>query len=127
MEAPQTIKLLVVDNNELIIEAIQNVLKNSNHINIVGNCFDGNEAISFLKSNKTDVILIDIMMGKVSGFEAVKRIKSYNSKIKVIGFSLINHAYFVNEIMLSGADGFISKYNADKELMEKEIYRVMNL
>jgi len=127
MECFKAINLLIVDDNDFIVDAMKKLLKNTNHINIVGSCSDGSEVLSFVQSNKTDAILMDIIMKKVDGFEAVKQVKRYNSKIKIIGFSLINHIHFVNEVLDSGADGFISKYEADKELIIAELNRVMSL
>jgi len=127
MKPFQIINLLIVDDNVLIINAIENLFKTSNHINIVGNCADGNEVIPFILTNKIDVIFMDMIMEKVGGFEAIKRVKNYNSKIKIIGFSLIDHIDFINKVMVSGADGFVSKYDAGKELIEKELHRVIGL
>lgn len=121
------IKLLIVDDNSLMIDAIRKIFKDSLQISVVGDCSDGSEVLPFLKKNNIDVILMDIRMKKVDGFETIKLIKNYNSKIKIIAFSLIDYDSFIKKVMAYGADGFLSKYETDKEKMEKELNRVMNL
>ncbi len=127
MKLFKPINLLIVDDSILIADAMKQLFKESNNINIIGICSDGSEVLSFVQQNKTDAIFMDIMMERMDGFKAIKEIKNYNSKIKIIGFSLINHTLFISKIKNMGADGFISKYDADKELMLKELYRVMSL
>jgi DNA-binding NarL/FixJ family response regulator len=123
----QLINILVVDDNYMLIRALENVFKNSGYINIIGSCSIDSEILPFIKMNKTDVVFMEIRMKKVNGFEATKRIKQNNSKVKIIGFSFINEIHFIKDLMDSGADGFISKYDTNKELMEKELYRVVGL
>lgn len=127
MNPSQVINILVVDDNCLLIKALENVFKNSNYISIIGGCSRDSEILPFIKCNKTDVIFMELMAKKVNGFKAIKRVKEYNSKIKIIGFSFINYTHFIDEIMAAGADGFISKYDSDKKVMEKEVYRIMRL
>jgi DNA-binding NarL/FixJ family response regulator len=127
MEPSQLINILVVDDNYMLIKALGNVFRNSEYLNIIGNCSRESEISPFIKRNKIDVILMEFMTEKVNGFEAMKRIRERDPKIKIIVFSYIAEIHFVQDVMDSGADGFISKYDTNKELMEKELFRVMRL
>lgn len=127
MKCFKSINLLVVDDSILIVDALKQLFEESNNVNIIGLCSDGREVLSFIKSNKTDVIFIDLLMRNVDGLKVSKLVKDYSQNIKIIGFSLINTPNFIDKLGQTEIDGFISKYDAEKELMLKEIYRVMTL
>ncbi len=127
MTTIEPIKLLIVDDSLMVVDALKQLFKESKSIEIIGICSDGSEVLSFVQRNRTDVIFMDIKMKRMDGFTAIREIKDYDSKIKIIGFSLISHRLFINKVINMGADGFISKYEADKELMLQELDRVMSL
>lgn len=127
MKSFKLINLLVVDDSILIVDALKQLFDESSSVNIIGICSDGRGVLSFIKKNRTDVIFIDLLMKNVDGLKVSKLVKNYNPDIKIIGFSLINTLGSIDKLAKSGVDGFISKYDAEKELMLKEIYRVMSL
>ena len=127
MTIVQPIRLLIVDDSLIVVEALKQLFKETINIEIIGVCFDDSEVLSFVQRNRTDVILMGIKMKIVNGFTAIKEIKKYDSKIKIIGFAIIYDTIFIHKVIAIGADGFISKYEVNKELMLREFDRVMSL
>jgi DNA-binding NarL/FixJ family response regulator len=120
------INLLIVDDNKLIVDAVQKVLQELCYVHVIGSCSDGDEVLPFIKEHQTDVIFMDIVMKNMDGFEALKVVKNYNNSIKVIGFSLINHSHCIDKFKSFGADGYLSKYDINKQTMELELNNALN-
>lgn len=123
----KSIKILLVDDNALIRKSLLLLLSKIAHVHVVGECVDGVEVIPFIKDHQVDVIFMDINMKLMDGYEATERVKQYSPDIKVIGFSSEDYMTTIDKMIASGADGFISKYNAEKSLIIAELDRVMNL
>ncbi len=69
------IKVLIVDDSEIVHQILTKVIKTkSNDIEVVGNAYNGEEAINFLKSNSPDIIIMDIEMPVMDGLTATRRI-----------------------------------------------------
>lgn len=123
----KSIKILLVDDNAIIRKSLLLLLSKIPHVNVVGECVDGVEVIPFIKHHQVDVIFMDISMKFMDGYEATERVKQYYPGVKVIGFSSQDCIATIDKMIASGADGFISKYNAEKPLIIAELDRVMNL
>ena len=78
------IKVLLADDQELIRESLGFVLNAQSDITIVGMAKNGREAIELVRSEKPDVVLMDIRMPEVDGVECTRLIKSAYPNIKVI-------------------------------------------
>ena len=78
------IKVLLADDQELIRESLGFVLNAQSDITIVGMAKNGREAIELVRSEKPDVVLMDIRMPEVDGVECTRLIKSAHPNIKVI-------------------------------------------
>jgi len=81
----QTIKILVLDKEEIIFKSIQKALKNNHSIEYdlkySTNAFDG---LKYIRSSKFDVVLIDLVLPGMNAIEAIRRIKNIDSSIPVI-------------------------------------------
>ncbi len=115
------IHLLLVDDNPTIKSLIKLLLKEHKEIEIVGDCSDGSEIYPFIKNYHIDVILMDIMMKKMNGFEATKKVKAINPDIKIIGLSCSDHIHYIAELLEAGADDFLSKYELTETSLLKKI------
>lgn len=120
----KTIKILLVDDNDFIRKSIKSLFLTITNLKVVGESSDGVEVLPFLKKNIVDVVFVDIIMRKMDGFETTRRIKNTFPNIKVIAFTCADHTLFVNKMKECGADGFVSKFDANKELVISELKRV---
>ena len=78
------IKVLLADDQELIRESLGFVLGAQRDITVVGMAKNGREAIELVRSEKSDVVLMDIRMPEVDGVECTRLIKSAHPNIRVI-------------------------------------------
>lgn len=101
------------------------LLHNKSSIRVVKECTSGAEAIYEATVSNPHVILMDINMAPVNGFEATRKILKAAPYIKIIGVSINNQPGYARNIMQLGAKGYVTK-NASCEEMVKAIHTVMN-
>jgi DNA-binding NarL/FixJ family response regulator len=102
-------KVLIVDDHRLLRDGLAALLGHADDIEIVGSVPSGEEAISIFPSLKPDVILMDIMMGGMTGIEATRWIKEQDSHVKVILISSEIKKELVTAGIQCGIDGYLPK------------------
>lgn len=122
----KTTRVLLVDDNEPIRQFFKNLLADVPNLNVIGECSDGIQVVPFLQKNKVDVIFMDVIMQFMNGYETITKVKESYSNIKIIGFSSFDHVKSISKMKESGADGFISKFDVNRELVISELKKVMN-
>lgn len=105
------INLLIVDDRDVIRDAFKVLLSKYPIINIVSEAENGADAVDIISRNgeEIDIVLMDINLPKMSGMEATKKIKSINSKVKIIAFSLHTSAGYIVEMIKAGVSGYVTK------------------
>lgn len=78
------IRILLVDDHALMREGVASMLKDVEFIDIIGKVESGEEAINSAEEQQPDIVLMDIMMGGMTGIEAARWIQEQNNNIKVI-------------------------------------------
>jgi two-component system invasion response regulator UvrY len=103
------VKVLLVDDHELVRSGIEHLLNESSGIGVVGVASSGEEAIDKVESLRPDVILMDISMPGIGGIEASRKISQKHPEIKIIALSVHADGPFPHHLLRAGAHGFISK------------------
>lgn len=110
----KTIKIMIVDDHNLIINGIKSLLSHINNFEIIGEANDGQQAIDLALEIKPDVIIMDISMPVLSGIEATKAILDKLPETKVIALTQHENSEYVNQILNAGGSGYLLK-NSKKE------------
>jgi CheY-like chemotaxis protein len=108
-EKEKTPVILVVDDNQQNLELLQAYLEDIDCVTVPAH--DGIEALEIINANPPDLILLDVMMPKMSGFEVCKRIKNdtRTTDIPVIMVTALNEFGDIERGIDSGTDDFLSK------------------
>lgn len=109
--------ILVVDDEELIRTVIKTYLDTEAYT--YDEADDGEKAIKLVEENNYDLIIMDIMMSKMDGYEAVKKIKEINSNIPVIMLSARKEEEDKLQGFDYGIDDYVTKPFSPKELMAR--------
>jgi DNA-binding NarL/FixJ family response regulator len=112
------IRLVIVDDHKLIRQTWKMVLQREDSIEVIAECSSGAEAIECAEKLLPDVILMDINMSPVNGFEATQKIVQEWPGIKIIGTSINNQAAYVRNMMQVGAKGYVTKNSPSEEMIE---------
>jgi DNA-binding NarL/FixJ family response regulator len=112
------IKVLLVDDQALVREAIAFTLARTADIQIVGSLSSGEELMSKIRNLNPDVIIMDVVLRGMSGIEATRWVKERNSKLKVL--LLVTHLTkeMLSEAIQCNVDGCVTRGEQISDLVE---------
>src|SRR3982751_5108999 len=119
----EKISVLIADDHKLIRETWSFILNNDPRFTVVAECGDSEQAVEMAKNKKPQIVLMDINMMPISGFEATERIRKVSPLSKVIGVSMHSQPAYAKKMLQIGAKGYVTK-NSSKEEMIKAIMEV---
>lgn len=103
------IKVLLVDDHELVRMGISRLLSDVPDIEVIAEVASGEDAIKTSKDLKPDVILMDVKMPGIGGLEATRKIKRVNPDVKIIILTVCEGEPFPTKLLQAGARGYITK------------------
>jgi len=110
----KTTKILIVDDHEVVRDGLKNILTSLDNISVTGEAGNGEDAVKMYLSLKPDLVIMDISMPGMNGIEATRIIKEKDPDAKILILTMHDNQEYLNQIIRSGAKGFILK-NTDKE------------
>jgi two-component system response regulator NreC len=110
-------RLLICDDHTLFREGLKALLQNEPSIEVVGEAENGREAIEKLKQIPADVVLMDISMPHLNGFEATQRIVQSNKNIHVLILTMYDEDDLIIRCLEAGASGYVLKDAPAKQLV----------
>jgi len=111
------IKVLVVDDHELIRAGISRMLLDDGNIEVVGEASSGEEALNMLRKSCPDVVLMDLKMPGIGGLEATRRVKRVCDNTKIVVVTACIDDPYPTHVMDSGASAYISKNSHVSEII----------
>ncbi|MFT6269085.1 MAG: two-component system invasion response regulator UvrY [Alphaproteobacteria bacterium] len=117
------IKILVVDDHDLVRTGIVRILKDVKDFEVVAEVGSGEDAVEYCRKQSPDIVLMDISMPGIGGLEATRKVTRICDTAKVICISMHKDNPFPTKIMQAGAHGFITK-DVEHSEMINAIYKV---
>ena len=114
----QTIRVLIADDHRLFAQALEAILDTDDRIQVAGHARDGREAAELARSLKPDVILMDIAMPVMDGFQATSQILKDAPGTRVLVLTGSNARTDVDRARKSGAAGYVTKDRIAAELID---------
>jgi len=114
----KTIKILIVDDHQIVLDGLKLMLSEQSEFSIIGEAHNGKEALSFVEQNQVDIILLDLNMPELNGFETCKILKQDFPEVRVLILSTLSDIRMVKNIVKEGADGYLLKNSGQEELTE---------
>jgi DNA-binding NarL/FixJ family response regulator len=112
------ITVLIADDNKLMRKTLSLLISGIENVHLAGEASNGEEAIKLAKELSPDIILMDINMSPVNGFEATRKILMQNPAAKIIGLSLHKQASYAKNMLKLGVKGYVTKSAAHEEIIE---------
>jgi DNA-binding NarL/FixJ family response regulator len=103
------IRVVLVDDQELVRTGFRMVLDAQPDIDVVGEAGDGGQAVELLRATTTDVVLMDVRMPRMDGIEATRKICADNEDVKVIILTTFDLDEYAFAALRAGASGFLLK------------------
>jgi two-component system invasion response regulator UvrY len=121
----EQISIILVDDHKLIRDSWSFILNSDPRFTVIGETNSGEEAIEIVKSLQPDIILMDVNMAPVNGFDATRQIIKDYPGSKIIAISMHTMPAYAKRMMQLGAMGYVTK-NSSKDEMIKAIVEVSN-
>jgi len=111
------LRIVLVDDHHVIRSGLRSLLEGEKDMEVVGEAGDGLEAISLADHLLPDLILMDVSMPKMDGFEATRCIKARHPSISIIGLSMFDDEQTSLKMLNAGAHAYLSKTGAPSNLL----------
>lgn len=112
-----SIKILLVEDHEVVRGGLRMLLDNQNDMVIAGEASTGEEALQLVTHIQPDVILMDITLPDISGIEATRRLLQTGCQSKIIALTIHEDEQFFFEMLQAGASGYVPKRAAPEDLI----------
>jgi len=109
-------RVLLADDHPIVRAGIRAELEKLSGIEVVGEASDGREAIDLIKTQKPDLVFMDISMKGLNGLEATARITKEYPEVRVVILSMHQNEEYFWQALKSGAAGYLLKKAATAEL-----------
>lgn len=117
------IEVVIVDDHIMFREGIKQLLELDGDIKVVGEAGDGEEGIKVLEEKDPDILLLDINMPRMNGFEVLQKIQEKGIERKVLVLTIHNEIEYLVKAMESGIDGYVLK-ESEFVVLKKAIHSV---
>lgn len=111
------VKILIVDDHELVRTGLRLILEEVPEFNVVGDAKSGEDALRFCRKAAPDVVLMDVNMPGIGGLEATKQIVRLSENTRVICLSMYTENPIPAKVMQMGAYGFLTKDAVPEEMI----------
>ncbi|MDF0528793.1 response regulator transcription factor [Tsukamurella sp. 8F] len=111
------IRVLLVDDQELVRSGLRRILRRKDGFDIVAECADGDEVPSAVAASSPDVVLMDLRMKRMSGMEATRRLTADEGAPPVLVLTTFSDDDLLSEALRAGAAGFVLKDSPAEELI----------
>ena len=111
------INILIADDHDIIREGIKSVLAAHPEYKVCAEAGNGEEVLELVEKFKPDILLMDVSMPKLSGLDAIPRVKKISPQTKIIMITVHKMGAYVLKAIRSGVAGYINKENVAEELI----------
>ena len=115
---PDRIRVLIADDHRLFGQALEAILATDDRLEVVGHAGDGSEAVQLALAVKPEVILMDISMPIMDGFQATKQIRKQRPHARILMLTGSNSRVDVDRAREAGAAGYVTKNRIAAELID---------
>jgi two-component system, NarL family, response regulator LiaR len=119
------IRILIADDHAIVREGLRTLISSEPEMDLVGEAVDGIEAVSLAHTLLPDVILMDLMMPRKNGLEAIGEIKQQHPDIRILVLTSFAEEDQVFPAIRAGALGYLLKDSSPQQLLQAiyDVYR----
>jgi DNA-binding NarL/FixJ family response regulator len=114
----QEISIIIADDHPLLRRGVKELIEEQEGWQVVGEASDGEKALELVKKFKDAILIIDIMMPKMNGFEVAKAMRENKLSNNIIILSMHNKESFFDHAMDLGILGYVIKDSTDTEIID---------
>ncbi len=112
------IRVLICDDQDMVCQGLQAILRTAEDVEVVGLAFDGRQAVEMIPRARPEVVLMDLKMPVMNGIEATRRIREAHPQVKVLVLTTFDADEWVLDAVRAGASGYLLKDTPRAALLE---------
>lgn len=113
----EKITILLVDDHKLIRESWSFILNSDERFEVIGETSNGEEAVEIARQKNPRIVLMDINMSPMNGFDTTKLVRKFSPSSKIIGISMHSMPAYARRMLQMGAMGYVTKNSSKDELL----------
>jgi DNA-binding NarL/FixJ family response regulator len=110
-------RVFIAEDHTILREGLKAILNSTVDLEVIGEAWDGREAIRGADQYKPDLLILDLTMPKMNGLEAIKEIKKISPTTRIMILTIHDTEEYVFPALNAGADGYLLKYANQDELL----------
>lgn len=112
------VSVFIVDDHPVVVAGLKALLGQLKHLQVAGTAANAFEAVSQLKEQPVDVLLLDINLPDINGIDLCKKIRREFPAIKILGISTFSERSYISRMIENGASGYLLKSASPEEIAE---------
>lgn len=117
MSTPDPIRVLIADDHAIVREGLASLVSRTPDIAVVGEAANGLEVVAMARQLEPDIILMDLMMPRLSGLDAIRQIKREDKPIRILVLSSFAEDEQIFLTIKAGASGYLLKDSSPQQLI----------
>jgi len=113
----EKIRVLLVDDNINVRRGLRKMLSRSPSVEVIGEAGNGKDALELTKDLEPDVLLLDVEMPGIKGYEVARRLRDSGSSARILALSGYNEKGYILGMLINGAVGYLTKDDAPQYLL----------
>lgn len=120
--------VLIVDDHQMMRDALSTILERHKDIKIVGHASDGREGAEKAAKLKPDVVTLDVAMPNLNGLDAARHIRRKSAATRILIVTAYEDDLFIQHALEAGVDGYVTKHSAAETLAKavREVAKGVN-
>ncbi len=123
-EKPSPVRVMLVDDHAIVRSGFRRLLEQRSSIQVVAEAGNGEQAYATFISHQPDVMVLDLSMPGMSGFEVIRRVMARQPEARILVFSMHEDAALAEQALQLGARGYITKSNAP-EILPQAVVQIV--
>jgi DNA-binding NarL/FixJ family response regulator len=112
------IRTILADDHKLFCDGLELVLNDSGHFKVIQKFHNGQNLLEHIQQFDPDLVIIDVEMPALNGFDAIKRIRLNNTTATIVVLSMHEENVFSQEAFMLGADAYLNKSMESTQLID---------
>ena len=111
------IRILIADDHSIVRDGLKRILAATPDLEVTGEAASGDQALTLVKANDYDVVMLDLSMPGLSGIDLIKRLRVEKPRLRILVLSMHGESQYAARTLKAGAAGYLNKDAAAEALL----------